>query len=46
MTAGHAASKRQAMMSHMPLSAGVQRCFMWKLMETRTCNGCQAASWM
>jgi hypothetical protein len=46
VTAGHVASKRQAMMSRMPLNVGVQRCFMWKLMETRTCNRCHAASWM
>jgi len=38
------ASKRQAMMSQMPLNVGVRRCFMWNLMETRTCNGCHAAS--
>lgn len=44
VTAGDVASKRQAMMSKMPLNVGVQRCFMWKLVETRTCNGCHATS--
>ena len=39
LTAGHGASKRPVMMSRMPLSVGSSGCFMWKLMETRTCNG-------
>jgi hypothetical protein len=38
LTAGHGASKRPVMMSRMPLSVGSSGCFMWKLMETRTCT--------